>query len=41
MSPPGKRFSTWSAAAVADEPEPVVRLSRPQTMLTGAHDSDA
>ena len=22
MSPPGKRFSTWRAAAVADEPEP-------------------
>ena len=40
MSPPGKRSSTWRLLAVADERNPVVRLSRPQTTLTGAHEGE-
>ena len=41
MSPPGKRFSTWSPSPFPTSRNPVVRLSRPHTTLTGAHDSDA
>ncbi len=41
MSPPGKRFSMWSDGPWPTSRKPVVRLSRPQTTLTGAHDSDA
>ena len=36
MSPPGKRHSTWSAGPLPTTRKPVVRLSRPQTTLTGA-----
>ena len=41
MSPPGNRSSTWSAGPRPTSRKPVVRLSRPQTTLTGAHESDA
>ena len=41
MSPPGKRHSTWSAWPLPTTRNPVVRLSRPQTTLTGAHEATA
>src|SRR5262245_45670238 len=41
MSPPGKRFSTWRLLPWPTSRKPVVRLSRPHTTLTGAHESDA
>src|SRR3954468_11624285 len=41
MSPPGKRSSTCSAGPRPTSRNPVVRLSRPQTTLTGAHDRDS
>ena len=37
----GKRFSTWRPEPCPTSRNPVVRLSRPQTTLTGAHESDA
>ena len=39
MSPPGKRFSMCRPDPSPTIRKPVVRLSRPQTTLTGAQDS--
>ena len=41
MSPPGKRFSMCRPEPSPTIRKPVVRLSRPQTTLTGAQEATA